>query len=144
MNEWRDRTRARWLALGVLVALASAGCSRGPKLVPVKGKLSVKGQPLPAGLVVYLPDAEKGHAGAKELRARSDQDGAYELSTDGQPGVPPGWYRVTVWAMKEPNAARPPEWLAHPRYSDPKTSGLTVEVKEGAPPGTYDFDLVPP
>jgi hypothetical protein len=126
------------------VALASAGCAGEPKRVPVKGKLMVKGKALPAGLVVFIPDADKGNASPGELRARSDEKGVYELSTDGKPGAPPGWYRVTVWAMKEPNVAKPPEWLAHSRYTDPRTSGLAVEVKEDAPAGAYDFDLLPP
>jgi hypothetical protein len=128
----------------LLLVLACAGCSGQAKRVPVKGKITVKGKVLPGGLVVYAPDAEKGNTSATEFRARCTEEGIYELTADGKPGVPPGWYRVTVWAMKEPTVAKPPEWLAHPRYADAKTSGLTVEVKEGAATGAYDFDLQPP
>jgi hypothetical protein len=125
-----------------------AGCS-GPRevLVPVTGTITVKKQPLANGTVVFHPDPEKGNKEKREPRAMisSDRPGVYQLTTDNRPGAPAGWYKVTINAL-EPGASslRPPQWLAHPKYADVKTSGLSVEVKQDAPGKTWDLDLEPP
>jgi hypothetical protein len=137
------------LALLVVMGLVFlAGCS-GPSevLVPVTGTITVKKQPLANGTVVFHPDPEKGNKEKREPRATitSDRPGVCQLTTDNREGAPAGWYKVTVHAL-EPAASslRPPQWLAHPRYADVKTSGLSVEVRKDAPGTAYDFDLEPP
>ena len=137
-------TRARCLLCALVLA---AGCS-GPKesLVPVAGTVTVNKKLLASGTVVFHPDADKGNRDKREPRAtiEADAPGAYRLMTDKQDGAPPGWYRVTIHALHATSSVRPPEWLADPKYAEEKTSGLTVEVRKDAPPGTYDFDLKPP
>jgi hypothetical protein len=134
------------LPLALALALA-AGCGESKPLVPVAGRVTVKNQPLASGTVVFYPDPEKGNQEKREPRATiaGDRPGAYRLKTDGRDGAPAGWYKVTVNALKPVTGAmRPPEWLADPKYTDVKTSGLAVEVRKDAGSGAYDFDLNPP
>lgn len=140
---------SRWLARGWLlpaVLAAVAGCG-GPsdRLLPVAGQVTVKGEPLTDGKLVFHPDPEKGNTSTKEPRGIV-QEGVYRLTTDGRDGAPPGWYRVAVFAFKEPTpetGLRAPEWLANQRYSDTKTSGLSIQVGENSKLGAYDLDLEP-
>jgi hypothetical protein len=125
-----------------------AGCpAQKEALVPVTGTITVKKQPLAHGTVVFRPDLQKGNKDKREPRATiaSELPGVYRLTTDGQEGAPSGWYTVTVYSLKPAMSnASPPVWLAAQRYTDEKTSGLSVEVVKEAPLGTYDFDLDPP
>ena len=142
-----------WIVSGRLtvVALALAllpGCSSASKeaLVPVAGTITVNDQLLQHGTVVFHPDVEKGNNDKREPRGviAAEQPGAYRLTTDNKDGAPPGWYTMTVNAIKPSVGMRPTEWLADPKYADEKKSGLSVEVVKDAKTGAYDFKLEPP
>jgi hypothetical protein len=139
----------RGTVLVAACALAfAAGCS-GPKeaMLPVAGTITVNKQPLASGTVVFLPDPDKGNLDKRQARGRIDAEhpGAYRLTTDDQDGAPAGWYRVTVFALKPAKSTvTPAEWLADQKYTDEKTSGLSVEVVKDAQARVYDFDLDPP
>ncbi len=111
--------------IGFLLILA-AGCDRAVTLVKVRGKVTLNGQPLRAGTVVFAPDEEHGVHGPLSY-AVLDQDGGFELKTDDGPGAVRGWHRVTV--------APPPDStdliVGLERYRNPDTSGLRFEVKSG-------------
>jgi hypothetical protein len=80
--------------------LVLGGCGRKAEpLVPVRGKLTVKGQPLFAGTVVFYPDRENGNLTAGEPRGFIEQ-GIYELYSDDAEGAPPGRYKVAMFAVK--------------------------------------------
>ncbi len=136
-------------AFPLLFLAVATGCSGPAKepLYPVAGTITVKGQPLTAGTVVFHPDRDKGNKEKREPRATisSDAPGRYQLSTDNQEGAPAGWYKVTVYAHKPGSGSTsPPEWLVAPKYGDEKTSGLSVEVTKEARSGAYDLKLDPP
>ncbi len=134
------------LSVAVLALLVGlAGCAPpAERLVPASGKVTVKNQLLPAGImVVFHPNTQKGNTTPLEPRGQLDAQGVYQLQSGDREGAPPGWYRVAVFAIKPTKEMRPPEWLAKPRYAGPKTSGLEVEVVENPAPGAYDFDLKP-
>src|SRR5205823_10853954 len=125
------------------------GCAK-PDLVllPVRGKVLVKDQPIARGTVRLQPDAAKGNATPHTPQATIDADGSYEMFTVGKRGAPPGWYRVAVIAMKDEipygRGPRPPvHWLAPQKYTNPNTSQLAIEVKATAPPEGYDLRLMP-
>ena len=111
-----------WLSLGV-------GCQREGRLptAPVRGTVTLDGQPVTEGEVVFLP------AAGKPSRGRLDAEGAFVLSayTSGD-GAVIGAHRVGVIARRgEPeewSEAPTVEWLVPPRYANPATSGLTFEV----------------
>ena len=60
--------------------------------------------------------------------------GQYIALTNGLPGVTPGEYRVTIVRNAADDLPALPT-----KYSDPKTSSLTVTVKPGA--NSFDFAL---
>jgi hypothetical protein len=78
-------------------AACLAGCG-GPaeRLVPVSGKVTVNGRPLPGGKVVFHPDAGKGNTSRQVPRGTLDAQGVYRLSTGDRAGAPLGWYKVTA------------------------------------------------
>ena len=132
--------------LAWLPVLLACGCGGGERLVPVAGRITVGGKPLPAGVVVFHPDVERGNRTRQEPRGTVNEQGAYELRSGDRAGAPPGWYRVAVFAMRQPqpgDGMKPPDWLASQRYSDVKTSGLSVQVVEAPAAGAYDFELKP-
>jgi hypothetical protein len=127
------------------VALFVTGC--GPaavKLVPVSGKITVQGAPLPYGNITLVPDAANGNQTKLQPRATIGADGKYTLETDGKQGAPLGSYIVTISSVKPStpeDGYKPPVWAASQDYMDPSKSGLGLTVIEGAHEGAYDFDL---
>jgi hypothetical protein len=120
-----------------------AGC-RASAVVPVQGKVTLDGQPLPEGLVVFQPDRTRDNSSWREARGEIRADGTYDLSTNGRAGVAPGWYKVSVIAVSQrptPSGGWTVQPLIPPRYGSPATSGLEVEVGPGKSPGTYDLTL---
>jgi hypothetical protein len=106
-----------WLFFCLLLA----GCGGPPPLAQVQGQVRFRGSPLPGGIIVFSPDAERGTRGQLAL-ADIGPDGKFTLLTDGKPGCAPGWHRVTVAS----HVTSLPD-----RYRDPDLSGRIVEVKPG-------------
>lgn len=116
-----------------LVLLALAGC--GGKVGTVSGKVTYRGQEVPAGLVTfYGPDNSV-------LRARINPDGTFTAER-----VPAGEVRVSVDVPQPPPVPRTPAVPGGPvdprvglptvpiprRYADPNSSGLVLTVHSGA------------
>jgi hypothetical protein len=129
------------LASFVLIALIT-GCGPQPeKLVPVSGKITIQGEPLPYGRLALTPG--DGNT-TKSQPIGKVQDGTYTLETDGKPGAPVGAYRVAIFAIKESTQAdgyKPPVWAASQEYSDPSKSGIILTVFETPSPNVYDIVL---
>lgn len=131
-----------WYVL-ISVSVAVIGCGAGDQPGPqIKGRITLNGDPLPTGIVIFSPDAENGNTSKHELRAQIDPAnlGVYELKSDGD-GASLGWYRVAVFAIESPNRMTPPVWLVDRKYANVETSGLAVEVIANPSDGAYDFDL---
>ena len=137
-----------WIALGLLLVAGSCGRAGRPKMAPVKGHVVYRGQSLAGATVVLL------HEGAPRFSTGvTDAQGDFTLTTfepgDGavvglnqvavmQVAAPP---KETVGGVPDPKdyfrvlrdakqkAAPPSPFPA--RYSDPKTSNLTVTIIEG-------------
>jgi hypothetical protein len=132
--------------LGLLPVLCLAGCSTGPKLATVSGKVTLQGTPVTGGTVIFhAPDGKTGTGSIKG-------DGTY-IATE----VPYGSLQVSVipmpamMAMSAPTKAPPgtpmipaspterrPMSLP-PKYSKPESSGLTATVSKKEE--TYDIPL---
>jgi hypothetical protein len=71
-----------------------AGCGAGgPKLHPVKGRLTLKGKPCPGVTVTMTPDDLKGQA----YMGGTDGEGNFEMrNIYSKPGVAVGEYQVSV------------------------------------------------
>lgn len=112
----------------LLFLLSLPGC--GARLYPVQGTVTVDGQPLTKGMVVF----ERAEGG-EPITARGEvrPDGSYRLSTH-KPGdgVPPGVYRALVNPLDMSDV--PDEQKDLPfdqKYTKFQTSELRFEVKPG-------------
>jgi hypothetical protein len=132
-----------WLCLA-----GFAGCTfNGSTTAPVRGKVTLDGQPVTRGIVHFLPDA--GPAASGPLTA----DGTYRLSTHGtQDGAVIGNHQVyfsppptdlSDYSMDDYVANKPPpknsRYEVPHKYLSPSTSGISAEVKSGK--NQIDFDL---
>ncbi|NLE38728.1 MAG: carboxypeptidase regulatory-like domain-containing protein [Pirellulaceae bacterium] len=112
-----------------------AGCggdNRLPPLVQVTGQVTLDGNPIAEGNVVFVPDASKGHSGPMSMSLITN--GQYRIRTVGKDGVPAGWYTVIVEDSQRPIFADggskkgPP---IPPDYRTAEKSPLKIEVKPG-------------
>jgi hypothetical protein len=120
-----------------------AGCDGSGSLQKVTGKVTVDGAPLTTGSVRFVPDAAKGNKSKDEPAGQIGSDGTYTLITNGKPGAPAGWYKVTVNATEVPESSNPfgGKALVAPRFNVPETSGLSVEVVSSPKSGAYDLTV---
>jgi hypothetical protein len=124
--------------------LALAGCS-GERLdlLPVSGQVTYDGQPLTTGTVSYHIVGGTGHVPTGSI----DKDGRYSLSTNYQPGAPPGKYKVIVHATEPveaiPGKASPgmPKSIIPERYNQPTGTPFEIEVKPDPAAGAYNLRL---
>jgi hypothetical protein len=130
----------------VLALLLVAGCSDGPPVGKVQGKLTVGNQPLTAGSVIF-ENRDTGVA----AQAALGSDGGYVIRFRQRDGLPPGTYQVAVTPstigtgeapLVVPNNEPPPASPIPEKYRTIKTSGLTATVKAGDNP-PFDFNLTP-
>jgi hypothetical protein len=127
----------------ILVACCSllvSGCGPSVKLVPVSGKVSLNDQPLPVGAISFAPDAERNNTARINPTGGIAADGTYRVSTDGKPGAPVGWYKVTI-RTQVPSMPDAKQVRIHPDFSNPSKTPLSVEVVENAPAGAYDLKV---
>ena len=127
------------LALGLFLV---AGCDGG-SFHKVSGKVTVDGAALTTGSVRFVPDAAKGNKSTAEPVAQVGTDGTYSLTTNGKPGAPAGWYKVTVNATELPESSNPfgGKALVAPRFNVPESSQLSVEVSSSPKAGAYDLTV---
>jgi hypothetical protein len=136
---------AHALALSAILSGLTGGCGPAeshPETVPVQGKVTYKGQPVPRGTVTFQPDA--GPPATGEIQA----DGSYRLGTFGAgDGAILGHHRVMIIANTADPTKIPgsspgyvaPRDLVPKTYGQIDTSGLAVDVAKDKT--TYDFDL---
>jgi hypothetical protein len=140
--------RRRWLPLAILCTFgltSLAGC--GVKHVPVSGTVTLDGQPLNGGILVFTPDTAKGNT-AKISCTSPVKEGHYDLETNGitradsGPGVPLGWYKVTLRVLDLGSKKRPQAPInVNEKYKNVEKTPLSVEVKDNPDPGAYDFKM---
>ena len=138
MSEHAAGTRRRKLVachLTIILAVAAAvvGCGSKPEVVPVSGKVTYNGQPIPYGNVGFQP------VQGQPSGAAIQPDGSFKLSTFAEfDGAKPGSYKVKVTC----NSSQSPSERAKPRvgeflpgvplipekYTFLDQSGLTAEV----------------
>jgi hypothetical protein len=139
----------RSLRQNTLVALPLillTGCgSHNSGLLPVSGHVYFENRPLTTGTVSLHPVNTTGHVPTGAI----DAEGRYTLSTNYQPGAPPGQYKAVVHATEPiepvPGKAHPglPKSLIPTRYNQGNTSPLEIEIRPDPPAGAYDLRLEP-
>src|SRR4051794_9588941 len=68
----------RMSVLPPLLLLLAVGCSKGPALAPVSGRVMMDGKPLPNATVTFRPLAKDGSS-VLESVGTTDSDGRYTL-----------------------------------------------------------------
>jgi hypothetical protein len=132
----------RWFRSWLVVLAVASGCAPA-NVGRVAGKVTLDGQPVQEGTVVFQ-DLARGLSVNADLQA----DGTYVVRTYNLAGLPPGSYHVAVTPRKfgsgevplvqAPGA--PPPTVIPPKYQDAATSGLTAAIKAGRNP-PFDFAL---
>ena len=128
---------------GVLCLVTFVGCpasQSGPTTVPVKGTLTIDGQPAKDVTIMFNPVDPKNPPASGPV-----VNGAFELRTgrEGKPGAVVGKYKVSLVAesstasagaaYKSAKGAPPKVEKPFPeKYSSPATSDKEVEVKAGS------------
>jgi hypothetical protein len=140
-------------ACALALLLVGAGCGGGVgKTYPVRGKVTLDGEPLVArsAVILFVPDRAKGNTTPYEPGGTVDSSGVYALATEGRRGAPPGWYRVVVTALAEtpvpstkgPLTHRPTATSLVPApYGQAATTPLEIEVVASPDAGAYDLKL---
>ena len=125
------------LVLAGFALAAFTGCGDA-NYAPVVGTVSLDGQPLPRGMVQFVPVGEHPTSTA-EIAA----DGKYRLqSAEGKDGAFVGKHKVRIDARELPKNEMDtyPKSLIPDRYNDDATSKLEVDVVAGKT-NTIDLKL---
>lgn len=140
----RGPRTARTRTLAILIGgLLAAGCAaEGEKLALVSGVITVGGQPVPSGTLTFYPEGAKGNATQHQPTGVLGPDGRFEVFVPGnKKGAPPGWYKVVVYAVDDPQPGKPNKYFVHKKYTDRATTPLLIEVIDNPGPGRYDLKL---
>ena len=103
------------------------GCG-GPKLVPVKGTVTLDGTPLPYKSLLFTPEPGTPDNGAGGY---TDGEGKYSLTavlygvTKDMEGIQPGRYRVTVSEPMIPISEA--DFVGSPEDEDPEAAGTIID-----------------
>jgi hypothetical protein len=120
------------LCCGVCWGCGVAGGGASTTLIPVKGKVTYKGQPVTKGRIKFALDGGFGRPAHGQLQS----DGTFVLTTEKEgDGVIAGQHRVvlTDTGIKSPKDALAVKWR------NPSSSGLTADVD--AEHTEFNFDL---
>ena len=128
----------------ILLALPLlGGCGRGPGVVPVQGKITLRGGNWPSeGFVVFSPiQAAEGQPLVPGM-ARLEMDGSFAAKTGEHNGLMPGEYLVAITCWERaPTDAQGGKSAIPARYGDPSKSGLKVSVPMGSPRIVVNWDV---
>ena len=136
-----------WVGCALLAALvAVAGC--GIKRIATSGKVSLDGQPMPEGVLKFIPDTTQGN----NLRVSCSgpiSNGRWNLVTSGMEradtgtGAPVGWFKVIYThpneGSKAPGASSAPKVAA--KYYQENTTPLRIELTDPPPAEGYTIEL---
>jgi hypothetical protein len=138
------------IALSQFVLLASfatilVGCGNRYEAVPVKGKVTFNGGPMPAAGTVYFSPVEvSGDNPMRPAAADFGTDGEYRVSAfAGTDGMIPGTYDVHLHCWKVPPTVDGPRAVSHlpAKYGTAKTSDLKLTVEQGSSAKEFNIDI---
>jgi hypothetical protein len=132
-----------------VLSLSSLGCRNDglTDLVAGSGEVKFKGEPCADASLIFSPVTEGGEN--RFSTARTDASGKFVIETNGQQGILPGKYAVTVFKTTKVQRRRleeedklqeerksvfkneKPQNLLPEKYRKKETSGLTVDIDSG-------------
>jgi hypothetical protein len=118
------------LALTLFLAL---GCTSKPPVSNLSGKVTFKGEPVPAGFIVFSPDVGQGNLGANQVL--QIKDGVYDSAKLNPPGINPGVYIIEIAGF---NGKVEPFYGQGKQIFNPVKDSFTI------PDGTSTKDFVIP
>jgi hypothetical protein len=97
----------RTILLGAALVLAAPGCARKDKPIPIRGTVTLDGQPVVGAAVNFVPEGGNG----VPAYAMTKEGGVFDLTTTSLgDGAMAGNYMVTItWEEPHPPAFRPRE-----------------------------------
>ncbi len=125
--------------IGCMTALAVAsagGCSKSPyAIAPVSGSVSLDGQPLVGGVVIFQPVAVKGLEAGPGSTGRLDPMGQFRLSTiNGTPGAVVGEHVVRIYSRSPESApVNDSDSAATPKERVPERFNYASELRFTVP-----------
>ncbi len=121
-------------AVLLLTMAVSGGCGEAKREVAnLSGKVTFKGQTVPAGFINFLPDVTRGNRG--EVKAFEIKDGVYDTAAGPNPGIYPGANKIMISGF---NGKPKPLWPQGVQIFNPINLDLTVA------PGTNTKDFEVP
>jgi len=116
--------------LGGAAALAlAAGCSSEPPMAQLSGRVTFRGQPVPAGWISFTPESGKG-----SVRVCQIKDGVYDSSQAVPSGIYPGKNQVRIAGF---DGKKIPYWGQGKQIFNP--IDLALDLPAGSQ--TKDFEV---
>ncbi|MCI0465065.1 MAG: hypothetical protein L0Z62_49725 [Gemmataceae bacterium] len=84
----------RKLLTAVAFLALVVSCSSKPQLAQLSGKVTFKGEPVPAGWISFTPDV--GAGGLGQIKVFQIKDGVYDSSQEDPPGLNPGQHLIEI------------------------------------------------
>jgi hypothetical protein len=132
--------------LQLFMLVIVAGCNRGPKMVPVTGKVNYNGRPLEFGVIMFQPPS------GQPAQGQIQPDGTFNLSTyrlnDGAV-VAKHKVRIACYESMRPGTVKGPgertlgKPLVPEKYTLFDQSGLTADVNETDNEFTFELSGSP-
>jgi hypothetical protein len=127
------RFGVRAALLTATLVVVSGGCGQAKREVAnLSGKVTFKGQPVPAGFINFLPDVPRGNRG--EVKAFEIRDGVYDTAAGPNPGIYPGANKIMISGF---NGKPKPLWPQGVQIFNPINLELTVATGTN----TKDFEV---
>src|SRR5687767_6774304 len=82
------------LSLFALLLIVLLGCTTKPPVSQLSGKVTFKGEPVPAGNINFTPDVGKGNLGP--TLGFQINNGIYDTAKQDPPGITPGAYLIRI------------------------------------------------
>ena len=117
----------------MLLLAGETGCGKSslPERARVEGQVTLDGNPLAAGTVMFVPDGTKGTTGPPAI-GFIDAHGRYQLTTDrgsSGDGAVVGFHKISIEARESAEPGAVSKSLVPAHFGNPETSGLAREVK---------------
>ena len=135
-------------ACALLAALVGGTGCGGIKRIPTGGKVTLDGEPMPRGVLKFIPDASKGTT-YRVSCSGPVSNGRWNLVTSGMErddtgtGAPVGWFKVIYTHPNEdskaPGAASAPKVAA--KYQREETTPISIELTDPPPAEGYTIEL---
>ncbi len=141
----------KYLVLALLFAITPLlGCGdQQTKTIRVRGVITLDDKPVKQAAVLFSPQA-----GGRPATGITNEMGEFDLQTFGpSDGALPGTHIVTITLSEVTGVTADPDglsgeiapegmkvkWIVPERYSNPNTSGLSAEVKDGMQPLKFEL-----